>query len=399
MLQYITIIISFLLGIIGVLAKTEKPTKDVQKHYFKKLSPFGLIVIALLCLTVVISIFTEISKREDSRITLQNNINKAKEDSTRQALTINLLEEQIVSDSVRFATTLSLFGEQIQQQTKTLENTNSQLSKQNQTLYEINRNSTKLDNLALIAWFRYDFKFPKIQKYADEIAAKANNFALKKLEEGTGIHNASKTRWRFNDLENGMQVNIQIVNEKVILDYVELFPNSILIPDGYGPETNGPSIFGELTLKFDIYKSNRLGVDRYPNLGLKARGWSPDKKTSVKYSTDPNGYKPSAISMTIHYLDNYIRQKVYTTAIERGSNDRTVFSVLDLKNSLIEISRLNCENYETQGEITYLTMLWGENLSNYIGFDNEKLKWTPKNEWSSTIKYKVSGEESPVMSN
>ncbi len=59
MSTYITIIITALLGIIGLVLKTQK---DDKPSLFNKLTPFGFIVLILMLIAFTVSIF---SQRED----------------------------------------------------------------------------------------------------------------------------------------------------------------------------------------------------------------------------------------------------------------------------------------------------------------------------------------------
>ena len=65
MLQYIPIIITALLGLLGLISKTKK---DDKPGYFNKLTPFGIIVCLLLLSSFITAIWLQNNKDRENEV-------------------------------------------------------------------------------------------------------------------------------------------------------------------------------------------------------------------------------------------------------------------------------------------------------------------------------------------
>ena len=134
-MQYLPIIITALLGVFALIAKTNQ---DGNPGYLNKLTPFGIIVFFLLIASFVTSIWlqhnTELENEQQKQIERKNVIidslkerEKFKQDSIGYVKTISSLEFQkqlnlkkIVEDSIRYMVTLSKFSQQLSYQSQAL---------------------------------------------------------------------------------------------------------------------------------------------------------------------------------------------------------------------------------------------------------------------------------------
>jgi hypothetical protein len=141
--QFIPIIITALLGIVGLIAKTKK---DDKPGYFNRLTPFGVIVLLLLTVSSVTTYELQRQKEEQNYIerAAANNryyrdsmINRQKfiEDSISHKATIDSLGVEKRNNLGRFNITLLKFSQQ--------------LNYQNRALFEIQRVLHPLKNFQL----------------------------------------------------------------------------------------------------------------------------------------------------------------------------------------------------------------------------------------------------------
>lgn len=137
MLQYVPIIITALLGLLGLISKTKK---DDKPGYFNKLTPFGVVVCLLLLSSFITAIWLQNNKDRENEVQKKEAKNRALIESIKQKhqfeldsvgreATItglekqkSLIEQQKLDDSIRFNVNLSNFGAQLIRQNQTLIN-------------------------------------------------------------------------------------------------------------------------------------------------------------------------------------------------------------------------------------------------------------------------------------
>lgn len=130
MTSYLPIIITALLGIIGLIAKTKK---DDKPGYLNKLTPFGFVVLALLICASLTTFWTQYNQTLQAKnkaiIDSLNHRHEFLIDSIGHITTISKLELQkqinqkkIQDDSIRFNITLEKFSEQLNIQDQNLHN-------------------------------------------------------------------------------------------------------------------------------------------------------------------------------------------------------------------------------------------------------------------------------------
>lgn len=399
MIAFITIIISFILGIIGVIAKTEKEDdsetdKKKKFSYIVDLSPVGYVVLALLTITFGLGLFVEYQNGIDAENALRDAKIKGKNDSTAQATTIELLKEQIHDDSARYLNTVSLINEELLGQKLTLGNTALQLTRQNKTLHEIQRGATLLDKVAFIVCSKYEFQYPEVKRFSDEIAVVGMRIAKERYKTEDGIHSEDKSHWRFNDEEYKMSVNAWIVSDSVTLDYIELGLDSRLL------SYSSSNLFSMINMSLDISRQSSKKPQDHPNLKLQASNYTYLNNSFQPAEVNVNGIDPPRTGVEIDYGLRQVTQRVFCTHIKRSFDDGSITSVMDLKNASIMITRPNVDlNNSTLGEIIYMNMLWGDSFSRNFVFDNKRMKWESKanSTREKLISYKVSGSESPLL--
>src|SRR5450432_3274012 len=88
--SYVTIIITTLLGLIGLISKTKK---DVGTSVLNKLSPFGYVVLVLLIISLIVNLYSQKEKDKSAENEKNRLTEKAKQDSIRQDETLKNLEE------------------------------------------------------------------------------------------------------------------------------------------------------------------------------------------------------------------------------------------------------------------------------------------------------------------
>ena len=88
--SYVTIIITVLLGLIGLISKTKK---DGGPSTLNKLTPFGYVVLVLLIISLIVNLYSQKEKDKAAESEKNKLMEKAKQDSIRQDETLKNLEE------------------------------------------------------------------------------------------------------------------------------------------------------------------------------------------------------------------------------------------------------------------------------------------------------------------
>lgn len=242
MLQYIPIIITALLGLLGLISKTKK---DDKPGYFNKLTPFGIIVCFLLLSSFITAIWlqnnkdreNEAQKKEAKNKALLDAINQKHQfeiDSIGREGTINrlenqkdLIEQQKLDDSARFKVTLSHLQNQnnltLQQKfadsirfNVTLSNFGEQLIRQDQTLFNIQKVIHPIKNVG----FSYTIEISegkslRYKKYLERVKSGIDSLVSILNTTNTSTNGVSIAGWTDN-----------VANNFYIKRTSSLYPNS-----------------------------------------------------------------------------------------------------------------------------------------------------------------------------